>query len=219
LLAALAAVAGVTTSAFASTPATTDQAAAVAAVDGNDPQCVTVRISSADESYAELYDAGNPDCTQVGDGAVVYHLAGGAWKVAWEGSGPPSCPHELPQAVAIDFKICTGPSKRVYVARDGKLVYKPRALIQGAHGEYINLRWTGWGTAKAVAHGLFFYEDRNETFKLKVRVTLTTRRLCGEKRTYKHMTVRLLQGSASDQKTFGGRFDQLGCGYDLDDLE
>ncbi|WP_155891753.1 hypothetical protein [Conexibacter woesei] len=203
----------VATSALASRAATDQEAAAVAAAAHSDVQCVTVRISTKDESYAELYSAQNPDCTDA-DGAAVFHNAGGVWKSVYENSGQEGCPRELPQAVAIDFKICSAPSRKVYVARDGRLVYKPKTLPNGAHSGFIGMRWTGWNTATAVGRGTMDYQDAYEKFQVKVRVTLTSRKVCGSKRTYQHMHVTLLGGTASQRKIFGGNFNRLGCGYD-----
>ena len=205
----------VATSAPASRPASSQEAAEVAAAAKSDPQCVTVRISTQDESYAELYSAQNPDCTDA-DGAEVLHRgSGGAWTVAYANSGQVGCPKELPQAVAIDFKICSAPSKKVYVARDGRLVYKPKVLPNGAHSAFINLRWSGWGTATAVGRGTMDYQDAYEKFRVRVRVTLTARRVCGDnKRTYQHMHVKLLGGTKSQRQVFEGNFNQLGCGFD-----
>jgi osmotically-inducible protein OsmY len=210
LLALVALGACVATAAFASRAATDQEAAAVAAAANSDPQCVTVRISTVDESYAELYSAQNPDCTDA-DGAAVFHKSGTTWKDIYENSGQEGCPREMPQAVAIDFKICSRPGKRVYIARLGHLVYKPRSLVQGAHGGYERLQWKGWNTATAVGTGVLDYQDAYDTFDLKVRITLTSRGTCGNKRAYQHMKVRVLTGPADVRRSLSTTDNDLGC--------
>jgi hypothetical protein len=198
------------TSAFASRAATDQEASEVAAAENSDPQCVTVRISTVDESYAEVYSAQNPDCTEA-DGAAVLHRTGATWKSVYENSGQEGCPKELPQAVAIDFKICTRPSRRVYIARVGHLVYKPRLLSQGAHGEYRKLHWKGWNSATAVGTGELFYEDAYDKILLRVRIVLTSRGTCGNKRAYQHMKVTVTNGTAQDRRNFRDNNNALGC--------
>ena len=128
--------------------------------------------------------------------------------------GPDRLPRELPQAVSIDFRICSAPSRKVYVTRDGRLVYKPKVLPNGAHSGFFNLRWTGWGTANAVGRGTFLYEDRNETYRLPARITLSQRRPCEDnKRTYGHLHVKFLSGTKSQRAGFEGS-SRLGCPYE-----
>ena len=148
-------------SAFASRPANAAERDAVARGARQDPACVTVRVSDADPSWSLLYSNGAEGCAGA-NGAVALQLTTTGWKVRYEGSGFPFvCPvTPVPTPVARDLGICRPASKRVYVGRQGKLVYKPRRLQQGAHGFCDRLTWRGWGRATATATGVVDYADR-----------------------------------------------------------
>jgi len=150
----------------AATPA---EKAAIAEVIGMAPGCIEARISTADESWAEMWATNEPACPGA-DGAVILHgnVADGYENVL-EGSGFPwgLCPMEdVPTPVAIDLELCRDPLAATFILRGGRYVEQPSVLPlprvgKYAYGELRQARWRGWGRATATATGSLRLINRN----------------------------------------------------------
>jgi hypothetical protein len=150
-----------------------------------DASCFMVSVSSRDSSWAtvafaqplpgetvkQFTDRCNP-----ANGVAVMHNPGSGWTIVTEGSDFGLCPiHGVPDAIALDFKLCTKPG-RTMLAHGNHLVYKPRAL-----GRYTHLRWRHWGAAVATATGRYDGAP--------VRLKASRRRACGIHPTYLRVTA------------------------------
>jgi hypothetical protein len=207
-----------TTAAIADRPATPDEAARI--VSGYDPDadvaCFATRVSTADATWALLSTARDaPSTCGGGDGFLVLHDAGvPGWEVVAETGGIEPCPFKgVPDAVAKDLRICEPPSRKVFVARGSSLVFKPKMLIQGAHGAYVKLRWSHWGASTAVGRGTLDYSDPSVP-RYRVRITLSRIALCGAQRTYQDMKVTWADRPKGARKRFFEGKVHAGCGYD-----
>jgi len=92
-------------------------------------------------------------------------------------------------------------SRRVYVPRGLRLVYRPRLLVHGAHSELRDLRWRRWGRKTTTARGVLDYSDASARFRAPIRVRLSNIGTCGRKRTYLRQTITFLRDS--DRRRWG----------------
>ena len=127
------------------------------------------------------------------DDLVVLRLIEGNWTPRYQGPIDPQAPcaqdDGFPSAVGVDLGICRALSKRVYIPRFDRVVYKPRLIVYGAHAGLRNLRWRRWGRSVATARGVMDYADRTTSFRAPIHVRVSRVRPCGVKRTYRRMTV------------------------------
>ncbi|MDO9356879.1 MAG: hypothetical protein Q7T55_24495 [Solirubrobacteraceae bacterium] len=100
------------------------------------------------------------------------------------------------------------------------MLYKPKSLLlvamdEGVRVRSTNLRWTGWGTAKAVARGSARLGDEDNgyyTAKVTVRLTKIVKAGCsdnaGKYRAYSQGTLVEGTGGPTGDSI---RFQTLGC--------
>lgn len=133
------------------------------------------------------------------NGVFVLRLVNGQWQIQYEGpfdrGAPCSNVSPVPERIGVDLDVCRALSKRVYIPRFDRLVYKPRLIVYGAHAGLRNLRWRAWGRKTAMARGVMDYSDRTLSFRAPIHVKVSRIRACGVKRTYLRMTVTFDRGS------------------------
>jgi len=164
--------------ASAKRPATQPELQAVAAVFEDTPRCAMVTISTVDASYARWqhrrpYPEG---CVDDFPGFGIARLQGdGTWRPVFFGDVMVHCSvAKLPVGAGMDLGACTD---RIYarntVGDDLATAYKPRRIIQGAHGVFQRLRWSWWSSKSAMARGQFDYSDAYVQFRVPVTIKLS----------------------------------------------
>jgi hypothetical protein len=147
----------------ASTPATPDQTAAIAAAMQIPAHCVSAAISSHDPTWATGHDTDMGDCPQA-NGTVVLHRPDSTWEIVTEGSDFGFCPvHGVPAAISTEFKLCRVVKPSDYVLGGsffgpmgrGFGHAKPRTIYNGGDpaGLVTSIRWKHWGSAAAIGYG------------------------------------------------------------------
>jgi hypothetical protein len=201
LLALLAGLAfGERTTALADRPPSAEEASAILTDFGasSEPSCYDVRVSEVDPAWARVtFARALPDETpdeylarcNPSDGLTVRHNDSTSWRSVTAGSDFYLCPIKgVPTDVALDLRICRRP-ERVLIPRGTSYVYRPRTLIQGAHGAYTHLRWHNWGKPSATATGVLEYEDAYTHFRARVRLRASARQQCRTRLVYLRLRV------------------------------
>jgi hypothetical protein len=163
LVVAAAAVLGGMQAAWAATPATPEQTAAIAPAVGFAPQCITASIADADRSWATARPTNTPGCPQA-DGTVVVHLQNGTWTQIAAGSDFGFCPIKgVPAAISQEFNLCRRVTASSYVLGSSSFApngqgfgtSKPRTVYNGGvpSGLVTSIRWRNWGSARATGFG------------------------------------------------------------------
>ena len=188
LLIAVAAViaAALAPSASASRRATGDELAAMTSGMSEPARCFRGTVSTVDPAWGALRPTRQPGCGPA-NGVLGMQREDGEWTIVLNDGEDPSRPCsdvDVPQRPAVDLRLCTAPSRKVYAGIFGRWESKPRSLPWGAHAFVDKIHWRSWGGATAVGRGVFDYADRYDRFKIAVRVTLERRRVCENRRIY-----------------------------------
>jgi hypothetical protein len=193
-LASLAFGAGV---APAARQASQEEADAIGAAYDALPFCSDASISTVDSTYAtwSLIPTGcgyrDPRDTGPEYPIVLAHQTNGVWADYYQSSDTnDACEAaHIPPAVGSDLHVCRPASKRIYVIQGGAFRYRPRTLVQGAHGAFVRLNWHGWGRPAATADGTFTYSDSYDHFAAPITARLSYVALCGSRRIYLHLKI------------------------------
>ena len=158
-----------------------------------DNKVTSIAVSTLDPRYAGV----RLNSRSAGPSDLVLHRSGTYWFVVGFGSSL-GC-DSAPRSVLDDLKIgCTPPNGVAWIWNCGPLESKPASLtIACGDGNYAlaNLRWSGWGTARATATGVARANDCTPNCAAghfhSYRTTATADRLsaCGKARYYARLSV------------------------------
>lgn len=206
------------TAAQAARPATPTEAEQIASSLRLDVECVDATISTAPGSEAGYARLGRPTASHcaAGNGVRAISLRDGRWHAWFDmayGDLQPCEDYGAPAAVGRDLGICSPRLRRTEVIGLGGVFVKPRRLPQGAHGAYVNLRWSAWTRTQAVGRGVLDYSDRDMQFRVPVRVRLYRARICDDgTRLFTRRQITAVRKSDHKKISFDTRYRSImGC--------
>jgi hypothetical protein len=158
-----------------------------------DNRFVVAAVSTVDERYAAVQLSSK----SAGASEMVLHESRGTWFVVGFGSSL-GC-DSAPKDVLADLGIgCSPPSTTAWIWNCGPLVDAPKTFViacADANYELTNLRWHGWGGARATATGLAQANDCTPNCAAgsfhSYRMTAVADRLtrCGAARVYGRLAI------------------------------
>ena len=162
----------------------------------SDESCYAIRVSTVDERWASVTFAAARDGESVveysercnpANGLAMMHLRSDGWKYETDaGTEMPACPLPgVPVEVGVDLDACL----KAHVVYGTSFLYRPRTLPVSAHAVLTRLRWRNWGKETATATGVYDYADAHSKYRVRVRVRATRLGFCGERRTYRRVTI------------------------------